>query len=242
MTSKLRDDRTRFGVALAFGDTPALACLNDVFAAMGIEARPVSTQVGLRRLLVTAQIDLVIIDAEFDAEGMLDRCRQLRSGSDVPIMVIVSGDRQECIVDAFDAGADDCLSSLLSLEECQARVRGLLRRSARSRSGIGQTIIFSGYRLFPHARLLQGPDHHTVALTAMEFDLLLAFCRNPGRVMSRDELLVATHSGLAGPLTRSIDVHLSRLRQKLGMGSDGAPLIKTVRLGGYVLVATVTEE
>jgi two-component system OmpR family response regulator len=78
-------------------------------------------------------------------------------------------------------------------------------------------------------------------LTTTEFDLLLAFCRNPGRVITREELLLFTHSGLAGPIERSIDVHISRLRQKIEADPREPTLLQTVRLGGYSFTASVEE-
>jgi two-component system OmpR family response regulator len=69
----------------------------------------------------------------------------------------------------------------------------------------------------------------------------LAFCRNPGRIVSREELLTLTHSGLAGPIERSIDVQISRLRQKIESDPKEPVLLRTVRLGGYLFSATVEE-
>ena len=78
-------------------------------------------------------------------------------------------------------------------------------------------------------------------MTTAEFDLLLAFCHNPGRVITRDELLSLTHAGLAGPIERSVDVHVSRIRQKIEPDPKNPVLLKTVRLGGYVFTAAVDE-
>ena len=78
-------------------------------------------------------------------------------------------------------------------------------------------------------------------MTTHEFDLLLAFCRNPGRVLTREQLLALTHAGLAGPVERSIDVHISRLRQKIEKDVRDPLLLKTVRMGGYMFTAKVEE-
>jgi two-component system OmpR family response regulator len=78
-----------------------------------------------------------------------------------------------------------------------------------------------------------------VATTSAEFDLLLAFCRNPGKVLSREQLLDLTYAGIAGPIERSIDVHISRIRQKIESDPRDPTLIKTVRLGGYIFTPTV---
>src|SRR3546814_14351462 len=78
-------------------------------------------------------------------------------------------------------------------------------------------------------------------MTSAEFDLLLAFCRNPGRVLSREQLLDLTHGGSAGPIERSIDVHVSRVRQKIEPDPSDPSFIKTVRLPGYIFTPARTE-
>jgi len=100
---------------------------------------------------------------------------------------------------------------------------------------------FEGWQIDPLRRQLHDPSNARVALTTTEFDLLLAFCRNPGRIITREELLSLTHSGLAGPIERSIDVHISRLRQKIEADPREPAMLQTVRLGGYTFTATVEE-
>jgi two-component system OmpR family response regulator len=104
-----------------------------------------------------------------------------------------------------------------------------------------QKLRFDGWQLDPMRRQLHDPSHARVALTTTELDLLLAFCRNPGRVITREELLSLTHSGLAGPIERSIDVHISRLRQKIEANPREPALLQTVRLGGYMFTAKVEQ-
>lgn len=98
---------------------------------------------------------------------------------------------------------------------------------------------FDGWRLDPLRRQLHDPRNTRISLTTAEFDLLLAFCRNPGRVLSREELLTLTHAGLAGPVERSVDVHVSRIREKIETDPHEPALLKTVRLGGYMFTARV---
>jgi two-component system OmpR family response regulator len=98
---------------------------------------------------------------------------------------------------------------------------------------------FAGWQIDPAARELRDPSGVQVMLTSAEFDLLLAFCSRPGRILSRDQLLELTHGGAAGPIERSIDVHVSRVRQKIEPDPREPTLIKTVRLGGYVFTPAV---
>jgi two-component system OmpR family response regulator len=76
-------------------------------------------------------------------------------------------------------------------------------------------------------------------MTTAKFDVLLAFCRNPVRLLTRDQLLSLTHADLAGPLERSVDVHVSRVRQRIAPNMPEPTLLKTVRLGGYIFIPDV---
>ena len=98
---------------------------------------------------------------------------------------------------------------------------------------------FSGWLVDPIPRQLISPEGVHVSMTTAEFDVLLAFCRNPGRVLTREQLLGLTHAGLAGPVERSIDVHVSRVRQKIEPNVREPTFIKTVRLGGYLFTPKV---
>ena len=98
---------------------------------------------------------------------------------------------------------------------------------------------FAGWCVDPVARELTDRDGVHVSLTTAEFDVLLVFCRNPRQIMSRQEILVRTHAGSAGPVERSIDVHVSRVRQKIEPNYKDPTFIKTVRLGGYIFTPEV---
>ena len=140
----------------------------------------------------------------------------------------------------LEIGADDYVTKPFNSRELLARIRALLRRTrppaATPRPG---PIGFNGWRLYPSERQLISPDGARITTTGAEFDLLLAFCQNPGRILTREQLLDLTHAGLAGPIERSIDVHVSRIRQKIEPDPRDPSLIKTVRLGGYVFTASV---
>jgi two-component system OmpR family response regulator len=88
-------------------------------------------------------------------------------------------------------------------------------------------------------RQLVNPEGIHISMTTTEFEILLAFCQNPGRVLTREQLLRLTHAGLAGPIERSIDVHVSRVRQKIEPNVREPTFIKTVRLGGYLFTPKV---
>jgi two-component system OmpR family response regulator len=102
-------------------------------------------------------------------------------------------------------------------------------------------MVFSGWRIDLATRELRNPEDVQVAMTTVEFDLLAVLCQNPGRILSRDQLIELTHGRLAGPLERSIDVHISRIRQKIEPDPRDPTFIKTVRLGGYIFTPLVSE-
>jgi two-component system OmpR family response regulator len=204
----------------------------------GMSATVANSTLQVRRLLYRRCYHLLIVDAVVAPEEAIRLCDQLRDREMVPILLIVPPD---LIVSAFDAGADDCMSLPLSLPELLARIKNLLRCAFHStiRPRVFE-LTFAQFRLNLPERALWTANGEMVRLTAAEFDLLLTFCRNPGRLLSRDELLASTHTGLAGPVTRSIDVHISRLRRKIEKDPQRPCLVKTVRLGGYMLAAEVT--
>jgi len=187
---------------------------------------------------------LVILDVMLPGEGGLDICRRLRAGSNVPIIMLTALGSEIDRVLGLEIGADDYVTKPFGSRELIARVRALLRRSQIDPERVkppskARAFQFAGWRLEPPSRQLFNPEEVRVSLTSTEFDLLLAFCQNPGRILSRDQLLDLTHSGSAGPMGRSIDVHVSRVRQKLENESPDVELIKTVRLGGYIFTPQV---
>ena len=99
---------------------------------------------------------------------------------------------------------------------------------------MGSILEFDGWRLDPNIRQLNSPDGARVALTGAEFTLLLAFCERPRRVLSRDQLIDITQGRAPGPFDRSIDVLVSRLRQKMEKDPRDPVLIQTIRSGGYM--------
>ena len=142
----------------------------------------------------------------------------------------------------LELGADDYVTKPFNSRELIARIRALLRRSQNAGAASNhrmRPMRFAGWRIYPAERQLYSPNGVRVSTTSAEFDLLLAFCLNPGRILSRDQLLELTHGGLAGPIERSVDVHVSRIRQKIEDDPRDPMLIKTVRLGGYVFTPGV---
>ncbi|WP_420963157.1 response regulator transcription factor [Brucella sp. IR073] len=197
----------------------------------------------MQSLLRHNAYDLIILDVMLPGEDGLSICRKIRSENTIPIILLTAlGEEVDRIV-GLEVGADDYITKPFSPREVVARVRSLLRRASYGlvKNVSQRRLRFDGWLIDPMRRQLHDPSNARVALTTTEFDLLLAFCRNPGRVITREELLSLTHSGLAGPIERSIDVHISRLRQKIEVNPKEPSLLQTVRLGGYTFTARVEE-
>jgi len=197
----------------------------------------------METVLQTAKVDLVLLDIMLPGEDGLSICRRIRMNSAIPIIMLTALTEEIERVVGLEVGADDYVGKPFSTRELIARIRALLRRSAgdqRFSLVPSDTLIFDGWDIDPSSRQVRTPRGVQVQMTSAEFDLLLAFCRNPNRVLSREQLLELTHGGLAGPIERSIDVHVSRIRQKIERDPHDPVLIKTVRLGGYIFTAKVS--
>jgi DNA-binding response OmpR family regulator len=199
------------------------------FAADGPEALAVAGQ---------SRPDLVLLDVMLPGLDGFEVCRQLREVSDVPVVVLTarSGDSDKVV--GLDIGADDYIVKPFSPRELMARVRVQLRRR-RPASEDEPVLVADGLTLDPSAvevTLDGGP----VSITPAEFRILHTLMRRPGRVFSRDELIDALHGDDdPGIIDRTIDVHLGRLRRKLGDDAAAPRFIGTVRTMGYKFVASV---
>jgi two-component system OmpR family response regulator len=187
------------------------------------------------------RIDLVVLDIMLPGEDGLSICRRLRASSNIPVIMLTARGEDIDRIVGLEFGADDYLTKPFNPRELLARIRAVLRRSAANivdgaRTGV---LTFDGWRLDPNIRQLHDPDGARVALTGAEFDLLLVFCERPRRVLSRDQLIDLTQGRAAAPFERSIDVLVSRLRQKMEKEPKEPKLIQTIRTGGYMFSPAV---
>ncbi len=196
------------------------------------------------RILKVRRFDLVLVEGRTSSTECLRFCRQVRAMSDIALILIVDSHDDSIVVEGLNAGADAYVLRVGEDDATLARLRSVMRRTGLAAGGVddARILVFDGWRIDPGKRTLHAPDGQERTLTAGEFDILLALARNPGRVLSREQLLDATRFGLAGPSERSVDVHVRRLRQKIEPAPDDPIYVKTVRLGGYLLAHIVKIE
>lgn len=216
--------------------------LSEILSENGFSVSATTSAVEMDRALRREEVDLVVLDVMLPGEDGFSICGRLRASSNLPILMLTAlGEDVDRIV-GLEIGADDYVTKPFNSRELVARIRALLRRTRAFGVKTGQRLgplRFAGWRIFPAERRLLSPEGVRVTTTSAEFDLLLAFCHHSGEVLSREQLLEWTHGGLAGPVERSVDVHVSRIRQKIEPDPRDPTLIKTVRLGGYIFTPEV---
>lgn len=189
---------------------------------------------GLRKAERTGP-DLVLLDLNLPGMDGLEVCRRIRDRRDTAgtaIIMLTARTDEAQKIDGLDAGADDYVSKPFSVKELLARVRAQLRRTELSGTKDGQdSVLRSGGTVVDLEGRMVAVDEKAVDLTRKEFDLLTALLKNRGRVLTRNRLLEHVWGYDYPGETRTVDVHIRRLRQKLG--DDAGAAIETVVGVGY---------
>jgi DNA-binding response OmpR family regulator len=191
-----------------------------------------------RAALATAlaqRFDIVVLDLMLPHLGGLEVCRELRTRSSIPVLMVTARDEEVDRVLGLEVGADDYVTKPFSTRELLARIRAHVRR-ARGRTGPAPVAVLRvGPLTLEPGALRATLRGQPLDLTSHEFALLRVLAERPGQPLSREELLVRLGSADQA-FDRAIDVRVSRLRQKLEADPREPQLIKTVRGVGYVLV------
>lgn len=202
----------------------------------------------MRERLATEKIDLILLDLLLPGEDGLELARDVRSQSNIGIIMVTG---RADIVDAvvgLEVGADDYIAKPFHLREVLARIKSVLRRlqpthpvefASSPHPEPGETIRFDGWSLDLGRRELRDPRGTPVPLTTGEFDLLVTFARHPGRVLNRDTLMDLTRGRQWEVFDRAIDAQVARLRRKIEPEPRSPTLIKSVRGVGYLFTGSI---
>lgn len=187
-----------------------------------------------------AELSLVILDVMLPDTDGFALCREVRQRSNVPIIMLTASSDETDRVVGLEIGADDYMAKPYSPRELLARIKAILRRAGGDAATPLRYYRFDGFTLDLVERKVVDAAGAEVSLTGMDFQLLRYFLEHPGKVLDRDVLSEQTRGRESGPLDRSLDVQISRLRLRLGDDGKQPHLIKTVRGAGYVFAAEVT--
>jgi len=185
------------------------------------------------------QLSLVILDVMLpDTDGFV-LCREVRQRSNVPIIMLTASSDETDRVVGLELGADDYIAKPYSPRELLARIKAILRRAAPVLPAV-RYYRFVGFTMDLRERKVTDSGGGPVPLTGLDFQLLKCFVEHPGVILDRSLLCEETRGRDAGPLDRSLDVQISRLRLRLNDDGKQPALIKTVRGAGYVFSAEVS--
>ncbi|MDR1855045.1 MAG: response regulator [Azoarcus sp.] len=224
--------------------------LADYLEKQGLRCTTAADGREMRAALDAHRIDLIVLDIMMPGEDGLTLCRNLRASdgpnADTPVLMLTArGEDMDRII-GLEMGADDYLPKPFVPRELYARARAILRRAralppnlATPASAPARELAFANWRLDTVARHLIDADGTIVALSGAEYRMLNVFLSHPQRVLSRDQLMEFTQGREADVFDRSIDLLVSRLRQRLNDNAREPAIIKTVRNEGYVLACDV---
>lgn len=220
--------------------------LGDYLQKNGYRATAVGDGKAMRRALEQSHFDLIVLDLMLPGEDGLKLTRELRTHSQIPIIMLTALGEEIDRVVGLEVGADDYLSKPFSPRELVGRIKAILRRTAHMPRDPAQstatTYRFGDWKLDTTARALLHADGSEHSLSGAEFRLLAILLAHPTRVLSRSQLMELLRGRDIDPFDRSVDVRISRLRQVLRDDARSPKIIKTIYGEGYVMGVPVEQE
>jgi DNA-binding response OmpR family regulator len=233
------DDPANSLVPILIVDDDVKLCrlVRDYLEPLGYEVTAAHTGPEGLEVAARGQFSAIILDVMLPGMNGFDVLRNLRAKSNVPVLMLTGRGEEADRIVGLELGADDYLPKTFSTRELLARLRATIRRSnvTRAQEESGKTEVVVGeLRIDPESRCaaLSG---QALPLTAVEFDLLMSLAKAAGRVRTREQLLNEVADRNFDVFDRSIDVHISSLRKKLGDDSKSPKFIITVRSAGYMM-------
>ncbi|MDQ8727095.1 response regulator [Bradyrhizobium sp. LHD-71] len=224
-------------------EAPAREMVGDYLKMHGFAVTLCDGGKSLRKEIEGGMPDLVVLDLNMPEEDGLSIVRDLKSRSNVPVIMLTATASPIDRVVGLELGADDYLAKPCELRELMARIRSVLRRSgpakavaaAHASAAAKPTQVRFGTKWFDdEAQILRDDDGNEHPLTASEYGLLKVFAANPKRVLSRERLLELANARDAEAFDRAIDLRIMRIRRKIEPDPSRPTVIRTIRGGGYV--------
>jgi len=227
----------KFRILIIDDDVELNALLEEYLRGFGHRLTSATTAAAGRDQLRRELPDLLILDVMLPDTDGLTLCREFSAEYDLPIIMLTArGDTADKVM-GLELGADDYLAKPFEPRELVARIQSVIRRSQDTSTAT--VLVSDGLRVELDTRRVD-VDSKAVELTTMEFELLKDLMRSRGRVMSRDRLIERLRGFDADVYDRSVDMLVSRLREKLGDDPKRPRFIRTVRMGGYQFVGKVS--
>jgi two-component system OmpR family response regulator len=207
----------------------------------GFVVRQAEDAAKARSALLEETPDLVLLDIMMPGEDGLSLCRHLSESKHLPVIMLTAKNEAMDRIVGLEIGADDYVAKPFEPRELVARIRSVLRRTAKAMPAADEDALyeFDGWKLDPLKRKLTDLEGTVVPISSAEFRLLVAFLTHPRQVLDRDRLLDMVQGREAHLFDRAIDNQVSRLRRKVEEDSRDPKLIQTVWGGGYRLAADV---
>jgi len=231
---------TRPRILVADDEPDLRAMVSDYLDMQGFEVSTAADAVELGARLAAAPVDVIVLDINMPGETGLAALARLRAaGLAAGVIMLTAAGTLETRLDGLAAGADDFMEKPFQPRELLARIRAVLRRlepaAAAPAAAPSRAAARMGRCTFDaEARCLRGAEGQSIALTAMEFDLLDVFTRHPRQILSRARLSELAHGRPLEPGDRSIDIRITRLRAKIGEDARAPRTLRTVHGEGYL--------
>jgi DNA-binding response OmpR family regulator len=205
--------------------------IEDFLSMQGHVVRRATTGEALNALMGESAAHLILLDLNLPGEDGLSIARRMREHHDLGIIMLTgAGDLVDRVV-GLEIGADDYMTKPFSLNELNARIEAVLRRRRLNSESM---VSFGSFSLDLKQWKLFEPNGEEVPLFPTEIDLIAAFATNPGKLLTRDEILRLAPAHGSDPIDRSIDSRIKRLRRKLEQNGQDGDLIETSRGSGYI--------
>lgn len=229
-------------------EAPAREMVGDYLKMHGFTVTLCDGGASLRKEIEGGMPDLVVLDLNMPEEDGLSIVRDLKSRSNIPVIMLTATASPIDRVVGLELGADDYLAKPCELRELMARIRSVLRRSGPAKPAGAQgasasdakpVLVRFGTKWFDDAaQILRDDEGNEHPLTASEYGLLKVFAANPKRVLSRERLLELANARDAEAFDRAIDLRIMRIRRKIEPDPSRPAVIRTIRGGGYVFSPT----